>query len=556
MTDIQFDRYYRYEELTQHLQAWAEKYPTLCRLDSMGKSYEGRDIWVLTLTNFATGPDNEKPAFWSDGNIHATEVSASTAVLHLIHKLLTGYGKDANLTYALDSRVIYAVPRLNPDGAEWALADIPKYVRSSTRPYPRPDELDGLHSEDIDKDGRILQMRVKDPHGPWKIYPDDPRLMVLRAADDPPGGDYYRVLPEGRLKNYDGVMIKGAPALQGLDLNRQFPVFWEPKEGGAGKYPGSEPETQAAMRFIADHPNITGGISFHTFSGVHLRPSAKYADDQLPTNDLRTFQRLGDKATELTGYPALSIFHDFNYEPKEFIRGGFDDWLYEHYGLYAWTTEIWSVQQQAGLKDYKYIDWWREHPLEDDIAIMKWNDDVLNGKGWIDWYEFDHPQLGNIELGGWDFMVTWRNPPYHLLEKEIAPLSDFVIYSCLSSPKLEWHSVEIESQGNLHHIRAVVQNSGWLPTHISEKAKEQKVVLPLEINLDLPDNTRLITGEARTLCGQLAGRDQKWVWSAWSVDSTEDRGKAEWVIEATPGTEITITAVHQRAGTLRQTITL
>jgi murein tripeptide amidase MpaA len=103
----------------------------------MGKSYEGRDIWVMTLTNFETGPDNEKPAYWVDGNIHATEVSSSAAVLYLINRLLAQYGADHRITYALDSRVFYVVPRLNPDGAEWALADKPKYVRSSTRPYPR-----------------------------------------------------------------------------------------------------------------------------------------------------------------------------------------------------------------------------------------------------------------------------------------------------------------------------------------------------------------------------------------------------------------------------------
>jgi hypothetical protein len=56
-------------------------YPNLCRVESMGQSYEGRDIWVMTVTNFTTGPDNEKPAYWVDGNIHATEVSPSSAAL-------------------------------------------------------------------------------------------------------------------------------------------------------------------------------------------------------------------------------------------------------------------------------------------------------------------------------------------------------------------------------------------------------------------------------------------------------------------------------------------
>lgn len=557
MTDkMRFDRYYRYDEMTEHLKGWAAQYPNLCKVAGLGPSHEGRDIWVVIVTNFESGPDNEKPAMWVDGNIHATETSASTASLHLINRLLTGYGSDERITYALDSRAFYIVPRLNPDGAEWALADRPKFVRSSTRPYPRMDELDGLHQEDVDGDGRILQMRVKDPNGPWKAHPEDPRLMIPRQPDEPPGGDFYRLLPEGRLKNYDGVTINLAPSLQGLDLNRQFPVFWGPEQQGAGHYPGSEPEPAAAMKWIADHPNITGSISYHTFSGVYLRPPTKAGDDSLPTQDLYTYKRLGDKAKEMTGYTAVSVFHDFKYDPKSSIKGTFDDWMYEYLGIYAWTCEIWSVQQQAGIKDYKFMDWFREHPQADDIAIMKWNDEVLDGKGVIDWYEYDHPQLGKVELGGWDLFHTWRNPPPQLLEKEVAQLSDFALYHCLVSPKLEWYQVDKKSNGRTHYLRATVHNTGWLPTNVSKKAVEMKVVRELEVDLTLPDGAQLVTGKEKTMLGQLAGRDAKWSMPIFGGDATAERAKVEWVIEAEPGMEVVITAVHPRAGTIRKTITL
>lgn len=556
MTDIRFDTYYRYEAIMGFLQAWSETYPGLCRLQSIGKSYEGRDIWLMTLTNFATGPDNEKPAYWVDGNIHATEVSASTASLYLIHKLLTQYGQDSKVTHALDSRTFYVVPRLNPDGAEWALADNPKFIRSSTKPYPRTDTLDGLHEEDMDGDGRILQMRLKDPNGAWKTHPQDPRLLIPREPDEPPGGTFYRLLSEGRIQNYDGVLISSAPPLQGLDLNRQFPVFWEPKERGAGDYPGSEPEPNAALKFVTSHPNITGSISFHTFSGVHLRPPTKGGDDTLPTADLYTYKKIGNKGKELTGYPAISVFHDFKYDPKEFIKGTFDDWMYEYVGVYGWTTEIWSVQRQAGITDYKYIDWFREHPLEDDLKIMKWNDEVLEGKGFVAWYPFEHPQLGPVELGGWDFFVTWRNPPLKLLEKEVAPLADFAIYCCNISPKLELHTVQVNSTGNIHHIRCVVHNTGWLPTNVSKKAVEMRVVRQLEVDIKLPDGAKLISGLPKTMCGQLTGRDGQPSSSFWGEDDTSDRAKVEWVVQAEAGGVVEITAVHPRAGTVRTNVTL
>ncbi|HSG18171.1 MAG TPA: M14 family metallopeptidase [Anaerolineae bacterium] len=556
MTEIRFDTYYRYADMTRFLKAWSERYPHLCRLDSMGQSHEGRDIWVLTLTNLETGPDDEKPAYWVDANIHATEVAPSSAALYLINKLLGEYGQDKKVTYALDSRVFYVVPRLNPDGAEWALADRPKYIRSSTRPYPREDKLDGLHREDIDGDGRILQMRLKDPHGAWKPHPDEPRLLVRREPDDLPGGDYFRLLPEGVIHNYDGVNIKVPPALEGLDLNRNFPVSWLPNERGAGPFPTSEPEVRAAVQFIADHPNITGAITFHTFSGVHLRPLSSGPDEEMPTQDLRTYKTIGEKGEALTGYPALSVYHDFKYDPKDFIKGTFDDWLYEHLGLYAWTTEIWSMQKQSGIEMIRYIEWFTEHPIEDDLKMIRWADEVLAGQGYVDWYAYDHPQLGQVELGGWNSFITYSNPPPALLEAEIAPLADFAIFNCLISPKLELHSFTSETHGDLHTIRLVLHNTGWLPTNVSQQAMKMKAVPDLEVDLALPEGATLLTGQLKTMLGQLSGRDDKNAMNIWGGDATSERVKVEWVVQAPDGGEISMTAVHKRAGTVRAKVVL
>src|SRR5215218_5766464 len=184
MPDVAFDRFYRYDELSEILQGWAQERPDIFRVESIGKSYEGRDIWLATVTNFETGPDLDKPGFLVEANIHALEVTGCTAALHLLDKLLRGYGSDPKVTRCLDTRTFYVVPRLNPDGAELALADQPRFVRSSVRPYPRLDEQDGLHEEDIDGDGRILMMRFEDPNGAWKAHPEDARVMTPRDPDD------------------------------------------------------------------------------------------------------------------------------------------------------------------------------------------------------------------------------------------------------------------------------------------------------------------------------------------------------------------------------------
>jgi len=556
MPQVRFDTYYRYEELTRILHAFAEEYPNLARIESVGKSYEGRDIWLLTLTNFATGPAEEKPALWVDGNIHASEVSPSSACLYLIYRLTREYGSHEKITRCLDTRAFYVCPRVNPDGAEWALADKPKIIRSSTRPYPYDeDPIGGLVVEDIDGDGRMLMMRIPDPNGNWKKHPDEPRLMIRREPDET-GGEYYRILPEGRFDEpFDPAILTLQPKKEGLDLNRNFPSNWrqEHEQGGAGPYPTSEPEVRAIVDFIAKHPNITGGVTFHTWSGVLLRPYSHQPDDAFPAEDLWTYQKIGAKGTEITGYPNISVYHDFKYHPKEYISGVFDDWMYDHMGVFAWTVEIWSPQQQAGITDYKFIDWYREHPVEDDLKLLRWSDEVLGGRGYVDWYPFEHPQLGKVELGGWDMLYAWRNPPPEFLEKEIARFPDWLVWHLLISPKLAVYEATVEPLGDaLYKVRLVVQNTGWLPTYITKKALEKKLVRGVIAEITLPDGATLRTGKPREELGQLEGRAYKpSAASVWNSDPTDDRAKVEWVVHAPRGGTVRLVARHERAGVVR-----
>ena len=560
MPKIRFNKFYRYDELTRLLKSYVKEYPNLIRLESIGKSHEGRNVWLVTATNFRSGEDAEKPAFWVDGNIHASEVTASTAALYLIHWLVTRYKKDANVTRALDTRAFYIVPRVNPDGAEWALADRPKLIRSSTRPYPFVDDpIDGLvFGEDLDGDGRILQMRIEDPNGAWKVHPNDPRLLVRRDPIET-GGKYYRILPEGLLKNYDGVTINVRSPKQGLDLNRNFPAGWrtESDQRGAGPYPASEPEARNLVDFIARHPNITGTISFHTMSGVLLRPYDDRPDEEFLTDDLWTYQKIGEKGTELTSYPNVSVFHDFKYHPKQVITGGFDTWAYEHMGLFSWTVEFWSPMRQAGIEKFKFMDWYREHPLEDDFKLLKWNDDVLKGKGYVNWYTYKHPQLGKVELGGWDFMNMWTNPPLEFLEKEISPFPDWIVWHALISPRLVLRETRVISLGgDSYRIRLVVQNEGWLPTYVTKKALERKATRGVIAEIALPKGTALQSGKEREELGELEGRAYKPISPDETEESTTERLKVEWVVKAKKGTKVRLTAKHSRAGVLRAEIVL
>ena len=566
MTTPTFDHYFRYAELTDILNDFAVRFPALCKVTSLGKSYEGRDIWCVTLTSSTGGSDTVKPAFWVDANIHATEISPTSCAVYTINKILNGYGADAKITRLLDTRALYIVPRVNPDGAELYLDERHRSIRSSTRPYPRLDKLDGLYDHDVDGDGRILTMRIKDPNGPWKAHPTDARLMIARDPDDAneDGVTHYRLLPEGLIRNYDGVNIKIAPPLEGLDLNRNFPMEWtvEGEQRGAGPYPASEPEVRAIVQFVVDHPNITGGITYHTFAGAYLRPYSAHPDDYFKTEDLWTYQEIGKAATRITGYPAVSVFHDFKYHPKDTTKGAFDDWMYDHLGVYAWTCEIWGPMQQAGIEmkkpggGYQFIDWYRDHPIEDDLKLLKWSDEKLDGKGFIAWYPVQHPQLGEVELGGWNDEYCFRNPPPHLLEKEIAPHADFIVWHALISPRIEFNALTVNAIGDgAYAIRAVVQNTGWLPTSVSGRAQEKSLARPIEVDIALPPGATLLNGKLRVEAGQLAGRALKS--HAYDInDATNDRVSVEWVVRAPAGSAVTVKATSQRAGTITREVVL
>ena len=555
-----FDQFYRHPELSRLLYDYAAAVPALVELRSIGKSHEGRDIWLVVLTNQATGADTDKPAFWTDGNIHAAELTASTACLYYLHQLVSGYGSDAQITRLLDTRTVYICPRLNPDGAELALADRPRHIRSSTRPYPFDEEhVAGLTIEDTDGDGRILTMRIPDPMGGHKKHPDEPRLMVARE----PGefdGEYYRLIPEGTIRQYDGLKIPVNPDREGLDLNRNFPAYWrqEFEQKGAGPYPTSEPEVRAMVDFIVRHPNIGAAISFHTHSGVILRPMGTQSDDDMTPEDLWQYKRFSDLGAKLTGYPAISIYHEFKYHPKEIITGT-QDWIYEHMGALFWTVEIWAPNKEAGITDYRWIEWYREHPVEDDLKLLKWSDEQCAGQAHVDWYPYRHPQLGMVELGGWDRMNYWRNPPPHLREREAARFPAWMTQLALSLPKLELLRTEVRRLGeDTWRVRFAVANSGWLPSYVSKRALERKTVRGTVFRIHLPPDVTLVSGTERIEGPHLEGHAPKQSLQAFlpAKDPTADRAVVEWVVRGPAGARVALSATADRAGSVRSEVSL
>ncbi|MCX7689125.1 MAG: hypothetical protein N2045_14295, partial [Fimbriimonadales bacterium] len=179
-------------------------------------------------------------------------------------------------------------------------------------------------------------------------------------------------------------------------------------------------------------------------------------------------------------------------------------------------------------------------------------------RGYVDWYEFEHPQLGKVELGGWNALYAWRNPPPEFLEKEVALFPDWLVWHLLISPKLEIHEAKVEplSEG-VYKVRLVVKNTGWLPTYVTKKAIEKKVVRGVIAEIELPEGASLRSGKPREELGQLEGRAYKpSAANVWNADPTDDRAKVEWVVHAPQGGKVRVVARHERAGAVQMEMEL
>lgn len=560
LAPLAFDHVMKYDELTQLLRAWQAARPGLMRLDSIGTTPEQRPIWFLTLTNEQTGTAAAKPALLVDGNMHATEWAGGVAALHFTWRLLRDYGTDEHVTRLLDTRAVYVLPRMTPDGVDATLIQ-GRFIRSVHRAYPSERAQPGIHPSDVNGDGRSVFMRIRDPNGAWKQSDADRRLLVPRAPDEA-GGDYWRLLPEGMIEAYDGATIADPPPREPLDFGANFPGDRgsAPPNASAGPYAASEPEVAAFVAAIEKRPNIVAHVTCHTFGGLILTPPVNMTEE-VPGADRRVYETLAAKGAQLTGYRTMSYL-DLRAEDRETHIPSAFGWLYDQRGIYSFITELWDPLRAAGisLEGTTASAWlWGYHPLDDELKLLRLSDKEFGGDGFVSWRPFDHPQLGRVEIGGFDLIRYWYNVPFHRLEREVAPHSDWLLYLGLSTPQIAVRSFSAEPAGaNLWRVRLVVENRGWLPTNGSQRAMDRNVVTGITAELVLPAEARLIAGEPRRSVAQLEGRaGQRSAATWWSyTPGTPDRAVVDWTVAAPAGTTLKASATHPRAGSATAETTL
>lgn len=454
------DSYPQYEELSQYLHTLEEAVPHLVRVYSIGASPLGRPLLVAEVTNQGTGEAAQKASLWIDGNSRGRDTASSVACLAILHKLASEQGRDELVTDILDRFAFYIMPRVCPDEAEEYLLNGGGAAEIRAGVMPR----------DIDEDGQVLQMRQRHPLGEWKVCPEDERLLIPRLPEDREGV-FYHLYREGVCS--EDVRLSAA---------------------------ARRTEWQARDDFLRSVKTISAALSLGSGSeGILVSGLAgKTAEDR----DL--WRLLGRRFSSLAEVPCVERDDDC------------DEWadaLYKEQGILALSVQLWNLPRLLGLDSAAPFS------AESQLKALQWLDKELGGTGFEPWHSFNHPQLGSVDIGGWDLMQTWYNPPaggflqgycniHVALALDFAGLLPCLNFGAFSDSTVGWaESPDVNSEDliPLRRISLELSNTGYLPTWITARAKELADNSGVRLALELLEGGRILSHDSVRHIGSLAG---------------------------------------------------
>jgi hypothetical protein len=311
------------------------------------------------------------------------------------------------------------------------------------------------------------------------------------------------------------------------------------------------------VTFIKDHPNVMGGLNYHTHAGVILAPF-NVRGEPLPREDAELYKRFGEMGEEETGYHYLADEEEFGGSGGRRMgtSGGF---MYGQLGTVSFVLELWDVFEEAGIEK----DWYyplRELSEEENLKLLKWNDEQLKGDGFVEWTPFDHPQLGKVEIGGWKRLYMFRNPPAHKLEEVCRKTIGFSLMQAGAAPEVHIGDVDVEPLGNgLFRIGAVIENWGYLPTNLTEQAKKVEATKPVTARIELDEGLELVDVKAEIKLGDLSGRwDRRRKYSRFREWGPPAK-RAVWTVrkvEQVDSPSVTVVAAAGKGGPDRREVVL
>ncbi len=468
---LRFDRYYGLDEIYNALKALRKAYPALTTLEEVGKSDEGRPLYAMTVNNPKTGSALDKPAIYVDGNIHGNEIQGGDISLYLLDYILGSYGKNEEITKLVDRICFYVVPVVNVDGRYHFMSDPNTSSSNRGLRIPTDDDRDGLVDEDfpddLDGDGSICQMRIKDPFGRLKSDPEDARLMVPVKPGEK--GEWTVIGQEGLDNDGDGLINEDSEGY--VDPNRNWGFDWAPPyvQTGSGEYPFSGTGMKALAEWILTKPNICIGWSFHNSGGMYLRGPSRQGLGEFPPQDIAVYDYIGKQAEKITpGYRYLISWKDLYTTYGDSV-----EWLNQIIGAYGYVAEVFQVR----IETFRGPSGKPEDaaPQEEGMAAMlsegisdreriKFNDHLAQGELYKPWAPFKHPTYGDIEIGGWVKMSSRLSAPF-MIKDLVHRNAMVVLFSAKHLPEVGLEVTEVKSVGrNLTRVRTRLTNSRAVPT--------------------------------------------------------------------------------------------
>ncbi|KPK02324.1 MAG: hypothetical protein AMS20_12235 [Gemmatimonas sp. SG8_28] len=478
---LDFNRWHDTEELKQDLLTLEKAYPKFLTYSSIGKSYEGRDMMLMTINNPDTGPELSKAAMYIEANVHGNEIQGGEVCLYTIWYLMENYDRIPQVKKLVDERVFYIVPTVNPDGRDYFLHGTGSGARTGF--VPVDDDNDGQFDEDPPNDlngnNVIEQIRKYVPgEGNLRISHADPRILEPVPAGE--RGDYVMLGMEGIDDDGDGLVNEDGPG--SYDGNRNWGTDWQPEyvQGGAMDYPYQLPEARSVNDFLLAHPNIAGVQSYHNSGGMILRGPGAEAMGEYPREDVAVYDRLGKQGERMLPYYRYIVIWSGLYT----VHGGFIDWTSDGLGILSFSNELWSGEQYFNspeLKQQQEQD--PDSPISPERARYFFDDHLEFGDEYIEWAPFDHPEYGKVEMGGWK--KTYGRVPPRFMNEELAHRNmAFSLYQADEMPLVTLGEPTVERiGGDVYRVRVELVNDKIIPT-ITGKAAQNHVVAPDLLTVD------------------------------------------------------------------------
>jgi hypothetical protein len=478
--DLTWDRWLDHDELGERMKLMERTWPEFLDLQSIGMSYGGREMWLMTINNPATGPDESKAAMFIEANVHGNEIQGGEVILYTIWYLMENYGKIEDVTRLVDERAFYLLPSVNPDGRDYFLDE--HGAGGRTGHVPVDSDGDGAFDEDgpndLNGNGLIDQIRKYTPgEGTHRVSAQDARIMERV----PPGefGDWVLLGSEGIDDDGDG-RVNEDP-IGGYDPNRNYPADWQPNyiQGGSMHYPFELPEPRAINDFMMAHPNIAGFQSFHNSGGMILRGPGAAWQGSYPQADIRVYDEIGEFGERMLPYYNYIVIWRGLYTS----HGSSIDWTNDGLGLISFGNELWNGGQYFNsplLQDQQQDV---SQPISGQRSRYFFDDFLEFGDEFVDWTPFDHPQFGPVELGGFKKLSSRVNPRFMSMELFHRNMS-FTLYHADMMPLMSMGATSVERlDGSVHRVRVDITNESLIPT-ITVRARQNNVVRPDLITVD------------------------------------------------------------------------